>query len=83
IIAILKLITFTLVQSNARQGAAREDMAARQGVHATQAGNPAFSPPARSSTAGHSRSLELDYALIRRHEQRRIMLSRVILCCRT
>ncbi|ESW89246.1 hypothetical protein X744_03630 [Mesorhizobium sp. LNJC372A00] len=37
--------------------------------------------PARSSTAGLSRSQDLDYAVIPGRGQRTIMLSRVILCC--
>jgi hypothetical protein len=45
IIAILKLITFTSIQSNARQGATEERMAARRGAHAIRAGIPALSPP--------------------------------------
>jgi hypothetical protein len=77
----LKLITFTSILSNARQGATEERMAARHGAHAIQAGIPAVLLPARSSTAGLSRSQDLDYAFIRGHGQRTIMLSRVILCC--
>ncbi|TRC94499.1 hypothetical protein FJV76_20145 [Mesorhizobium sp. WSM4303] len=76
----MKLITFTSIQSNARQGAKEEHMAARQGAHAIEAGFPALSPPARSSTAGLSRSQDLDYAVIPGRGQRTIMLSRVILC---